>query len=59
MIYRCGKLKKLILNGNRLVTLPDILHLLPELEVRRVRGREYYYIDGNFCGMHILAYFGP
>jgi hypothetical protein len=52
-------LKKLILNGNRLVTLPDILHLLPELEVRRVRGREYYYIDGNFCGMHILAYFGP
>ena len=30
---RCGKLKKLILNENRLITLPDILHLLPDLEV--------------------------
>lgn len=32
-VCRCGKLKKLLLNSNRLITLPDILHLLPELEV--------------------------
>ncbi|XP_076458808.1 protein flightless-1 homolog isoform X1 [Babylonia areolata] len=36
-LCRCGKLKKLILNNNRLITLPDILHLLPELETLDVR----------------------
>jgi len=30
---RCGKLKKLILNSNRLVTLPDAIHFLTDLEV--------------------------
>lgn len=39
--HRCGKLKKLILNGNRLVTLPDILHLLPDLEVNNLNLRNY------------------
>ncbi|XP_041364511.1 protein flightless-1 homolog isoform X2 [Gigantopelta aegis] len=36
-LCRCGKLKKLILINNRLVTLPNILHLLPELETLDVR----------------------
>ena len=31
--YRCGKLKKLILNTNRLITLPDAFHFLTDLEV--------------------------
>ncbi|KAK7111739.1 protein flightless-1 homolog [Littorina saxatilis] len=60
-LCRCGKLKKLILNNNRLITLPDILHLLPSLETVDVRenpdlvmppkptelqkGNEYYNID--------------
>lgn len=30
---RCGSLKKLILSGNRLITLPDAIHLLTDLEV--------------------------
>lgn len=30
---RCGKLKKLVLNSNRLVTLPDAIHFLTDLEV--------------------------
>ena len=36
LLFRCGKLKRLVLNNNRLITLPDILHLLPELEVGTV-----------------------
>ncbi|KAL5018593.1 hypothetical protein ScPMuIL_004315 [Solemya velum] len=36
-LCRCGKLKKLLLSHNRLITLPDILHLLPELETLDVR----------------------
>ena len=33
LFFRCGKLKKLILNNNRLVTLPDAIHYLTDLEV--------------------------
>lgn len=32
-VCRCGKLKKLILNSNRLITLPDAIHYLTDLEV--------------------------
>lgn len=32
-VCRCGKLKKLILNTNRLITLPDAIHYLTDLEV--------------------------
>ena len=32
-VCRCGKLKKLILNTNRLITLPDAIHFLTDLEV--------------------------
>ena len=32
-VFRCGRLKKLILTGNRLITLPDTIHLLYDLEV--------------------------
>jgi hypothetical protein len=32
-LFRCGSLKKLILCGNRLITLPDAIHLLTDLEV--------------------------
>lgn len=31
---RCGKLKKLVLNKNRLVTLPEAIHYLTDLEVK-------------------------
>lgn len=33
--YRCPKLKKLVLNKNRLVTLPEAIHFLTEIEVRQ------------------------
>lgn len=33
--FRCGKLKKLVLNKNRLVTLPEAIHFLTDLEVRQ------------------------
>lgn len=29
---RCGSLKKLILSSNRLITVPDAIHLLTDLE---------------------------
>lgn len=32
--YRCTKLKKLVLNKNCLVTLPEAIHFLTEIEVR-------------------------
>jgi Leucine-rich repeat (LRR) protein len=32
-VVRCGKLKKLILANNRLITLPDAIHLLTDLSV--------------------------
>lgn len=32
-IFRCGRLKKLILTSNKLITLPDTIHLLYDLEV--------------------------
>lgn len=31
-IFRCGSLKKLILSSNCLVTVPDTIHLLSDLE---------------------------
>lgn len=31
---RCTKLRKLVLNKNRLVTLPEAIHFLTEVEVR-------------------------
>lgn len=31
---RCGKLKKLVLNKNRLVTLPEAIHFLTDIEVQ-------------------------
>lgn len=34
VIFRCGKLKKLVLNKNRLVTLPEAIHFLTDLEVQ-------------------------
>lgn len=34
ILLRCGKLKKLVLNKNRLVTLPEAIHFLTDLEVR-------------------------
>uniref|UniRef100_A0A4W6CID6 Protein flightless-1 homolog n=1 Tax=Lates calcarifer TaxID=8187 RepID=A0A4W6CID6_LATCA len=36
-LCRCGKLKKLVLNKNRLVTLPEAIHFLTELEILDVR----------------------
>jgi Leucine-rich repeat (LRR) protein len=33
LLCRCGSLKRLILSGNRLITLPDAIHLLTDLEV--------------------------
>lgn len=33
LFYRCGSLKKLNLSSNRLITLPDAIHLLGDLEV--------------------------
>lgn len=33
VLFRCGKLKKLVLNKNRLVTLPEAVHFLTGLEV--------------------------
>lgn len=33
-LIRCGKLKKLVLNKNRLVTLPEAIHFLTDLEVK-------------------------
>lgn len=32
--YRCSKLRKLVLNKNRLVTLPEAIHFLTDVEVR-------------------------
>lgn len=31
---RCAKLRKLVLNKNRLVTLPEAVHFLTDIEVR-------------------------
>lgn len=31
-IFRCGSLKKLNLSSNRLITLPDAIHLLGDLD---------------------------
>ncbi|XP_046402839.1 protein flightless-1 [Ischnura elegans] len=36
-LCRCGSLRKLVLRGNRLVTLPDTVHLLTDLEVLDLR----------------------
>lgn len=33
MFYRCGSLKKLLLGSNKLITLPDTIHLLKDIEV--------------------------
>lgn len=32
LLCRCGSLKKLILSSNRLITVPDAIHLLTDLE---------------------------
>lgn len=32
--HRCSKLRKLVLNKNRLVTLPEAIHFLTDMEVR-------------------------
>lgn len=32
IFLRCGSLKKLILSSNRLITVPDAIHLLTDLE---------------------------
>lgn len=37
MWSRCGSLKKLILSGNRLITLPDTVHLLSELQTLELK----------------------
>lgn len=37
MLSRCGSLKKLILSGNRLITLPDTVHLLSELQTLELK----------------------
>lgn len=34
---RCGSLKKLILSDNRLITLPDTVHLLSELQTLELK----------------------
>lgn len=31
-MFRCGSLKQLILTSNRLITVPDAIHLLTDLE---------------------------
>nr|CAD7455146.1 unnamed protein product [Timema tahoe] len=36
-LCRCGSLKKLILTANRLITLPDAIHLLTDLEALDLR----------------------
>nr|KAF6274181.1 FLII actin remodeling protein [Myotis myotis] len=36
-LCRCTKLRKLVLNKNRLVTLPEAIHFLPEIQVLDVR----------------------
>lgn len=33
IFYRCGSLKKLLLGSNKLITLPDTIHLLKDIEV--------------------------
>lgn len=38
-LHRCTKLKKLVLNKNRLVTLPEAIHFLTEIEVRASPGQ--------------------
>lgn len=35
--HRCSKLRKLVLNKNRLVTLPEAIHFLTDMEVRAPR----------------------
>lgn len=40
-VFRCGKLKKLVLNKNRLVTLPEAIHFLTDLEVQYSHGRNF------------------
>ncbi|KAG1675355.1 Protein flightless-1 [Nymphon striatum] len=37
-LCRCGQLKKLILKNNRLVTLPEAIHFLTDLEVVDLKG---------------------
>lgn len=32
-MFRCGSLKKLLLGSNKLITLPDTIHLLKDIEV--------------------------
>lgn len=44
--FRCGKLKKLVLNKNRLVTLPEAIHFLTDLEV--LGGSHLWLIDRAF-----------
>lgn len=37
-IHRCGSLKKLNLSCNKLITLPDAIHLLSDLESLQLHG---------------------
>lgn len=41
MYFRCAKLKKLVLNKNRLVTLPEAIHFLTDLDVRFKKKKIY------------------
>ena len=38
IVYRCGSLKKLNLSCNKLITLPDAIHLLSDLESLQLHG---------------------
>lgn len=54
ILLRCGKLKKLVLNKNRLVTLPEAIHFLTDLEVR-TRRNIYKNIQKNEVSAKILS----
>lgn len=48
--HRCTKLRKLVLNKNRLVTLPEAIHFLTEIEVWAGRGQCQEGPDGEGGG---------
>uniref|UniRef100_A0A8C4R4D1 FLII actin remodeling protein n=1 Tax=Eptatretus burgeri TaxID=7764 RepID=A0A8C4R4D1_EPTBU len=72
-LCRCAKLRKLVLSKNRLITLPDLVHYLTDLEVLDVRdnpnlimppklvdqAKDYYSIDFSLQNQLRLAGASP
>ena len=53
-LCRCGALKKLILTSNRLVTLPDTIHLISDsLELLDLRD------NPDLVSLHIVHFLSP